>query len=81
MHGHCSTTPLFEVDRIEVRCGVQAYESRSMRGMYRLKAEGGMGAPPTKVQHLDYDKGADGMDTADIQKPMNGTKGQNGAHV
>lgn len=66
---------------------VQAYESRSMRGMYRLKAEGGMGPPPTKVQHLDYNKGAETngnsiMDTGDIQKPINGTNGHNGAaHV
>ena len=64
---------------------MQAYESRSMRGMYRLKAEGGMGAPPTKAQHLDYGKGAEGiMDTSDIQKPINnvnGTNGHGGGHV
>ena len=56
----------------------QAYESRSMRGMYRLKSEGGMGAPPPKVKKLDENTGVEAvdiMDTADIQKPMNGSNG------
>lgn len=36
---------------------LQAYESRSMRGMFRLNKEGGMGPPPVKVKQLDYNEG------------------------